>query len=324
MNANQSDLQVRHAVRRALGLPAVIAMGAGLLLAACASTPPTDPALESARAAVATLESEPTAAQSAGKPLQDARDALAAAESAAQQHHPQAEVDHLAYLARRRAEIGEAAVAEARSRNELAKAQERRDRIVIESRERETAVAREQTRDAQAIAAETAVQAQAQVDASKAQADVSKAQADASKAEAEATRQQLEELQAKQTERGMVVTLGSNVLFDTNRADLKPGASDAIDRVGQFLGKHPNLKVRIEGHTDSTGTDSYNQELSQRRADAVAHALESRGADASNVESVGRGAELPVATNDTAAGRQQNRRVELVFSDGQGQFARAG
>lgn len=308
MNSNHTDPRIRHAIQRSLCLPA--ALGAGLLLAACATTPPSDPALDQAHAAVATLESDPMAAQNAGKPLQDARDALAAADAAAKDHKPQGEVDHLAYLARRRAEIGEAAIAEARARNDLAVAKDRRERIVIESRERETATAREQARDAQAQASETAAQAQAQIDASKAEAD--------------ATRAQLEELQAKQTERGMVVTLGSNVLFDTNRAELKPGASDAIDRVGQFLSKHPNLKVRIEGHTDSTGTDSYNQELSQRRADAVAHALESRGADPSNVQAVGRGSELPVATNDTAAGRQQNRRVELVFSDGQGQFARAG
>ena len=107
-----------------------------------------------------------------------------------------------------------------------------------------------------------------------------------------------------------------------SRAELKPGASESLDRVAQFLMQHPSMKVRIEGHTDSTGTDSYNMDLSQRRADAVAHALESRGADAGNLVAVGRGSELPVASNDTAAGRQQNRRVELVFSEAGRQLAR--
>jgi outer membrane protein OmpA-like peptidoglycan-associated protein len=314
VSAPHPSNQVAAAVRAAL--PAM-AIGVALLLSACATTPFTDPALEQARAAVHMLETDPLAMQSAGKPLQDAREALAAAEAAAKAKRPPEEIDHLAYLASRRADIGEAVVAETRARNDIAQAQARRDRVLIESREHETEVAREQTRDAQVQAGEVQAQAQAQVDASKAQAL-------ASQADAEATREQLEELQAKQTERGMVVTLGSNVLFDTNRAELKPGASDAIDRVGQFLQKHTNLKVRIEGHTDSTGSDSYNQELSQRRADAVAHALESRGADPSNIQTVGRGSELPVATNDSAAGRQQNRRVELVFSDGEGQFARTG
>jgi len=294
-------------------LPAVAA-GFGLLLAACATNPTSDPALDQAHAAVQKLENDPLAMQTAGKPLQDAREALAAADAAAKAKRPPEEIDHLAYIAQRRAEIGEAVVAETRTRNEMAQAQTHRDQVILQSREHETDVARAQAHDAQVQAGEVQAQAQAAVDASKAQAD-------AAKAEAQATREQLAELQATQTERGMVVTLGSNVLFDTNRSEIKPGASDAIDRIAQFLQKHPSLKVRIEGHTDSTGTDSYNQELSQRRADAVAHALQSRGADASNVQAVGRGSELPVATNDTAAGRQQNRRVELVFSDAQGQFA---
>jgi outer membrane protein OmpA-like peptidoglycan-associated protein len=78
--------------------------------------------------------------------------------------------------------------------------------------------------------------------------------------------------------------------------------------------------VRIEGHTDSIGSDSYNEALSQRRAEAVATALETRGVPATRIEAVGRGKSAPVAGNDTSAGRQQNRRVEILFSDAQGQF----
>jgi len=81
--------------------------------------------------------------------------------------------------------------------------------------------------------------------------------------------------------------------------------------------------VRIEGFTDSIGSDSYNDELSQRRADAVARAVESRGVEAWRIVAVGRGKSLPVASNDTPEGRQQNRRVDIVFSDTQGQFASA-
>jgi OmpA-OmpF porin, OOP family len=84
------------------------------------------------------------------------------------------------------------------------------------------------------------------------------------------------------------------------------------------------VKLRIEGHTDSRGSASYNDTLSQWRADAVYHALVSRGVDSSRIQSVGRGMELPVASNDTAEGRQQNRRVELIFSNEQGHFASIG
>jgi outer membrane protein OmpA-like peptidoglycan-associated protein len=127
-------------------------------------------------------------------------------------------------------------------------------------------------------------------------------------------------VQAKQTERGMVLTLG-DVLFDIAQATLKPGAVTVLDRVASFLNENKETKVMIEGHTDSRGSDQYNEELSQRRAQAVADALAFRGIDRSRVEALGRGEALPVASNDTSAGQQQNRRVELVFSDASGRFA---
>jgi outer membrane protein OmpA-like peptidoglycan-associated protein len=121
----------------------------------------------------------------------------------------------------------------------------------------------------------------------------------------------------------MVLTLGSNLLFDTGSDVLKPGADEALDRVSQFLQQHSGIDIRVEGHTDSVGSDNYNDALSERRANAVAHALESRGVDSGRVQAVGRGKQLPIATNETAAGRQQNRRVEIVFSDAKGQFVSA-
>jgi outer membrane protein OmpA-like peptidoglycan-associated protein len=110
-------------------------------------------------------------------------------------------------------------------------------------------------------------------------------------------------------------------LFDSSSDVLKPGADDALNRVAQFLQKQPTMSVRIEGHTDSLGSDSYNDALSERRAQAVANALESRGVSSSQLRAVGRGKQLPIATNETSAGRQQNRRVEIIFSDERGQFA---
>ena len=84
---------------------------------------------------------------------------------------------------------------------------------------------------------------------------------------------------------------------------------------------HPQTKIVVEGHTDSVGSDAYNDALSQRRADAVASALLARGVPGEDIRALGRGKSYPVATNETQAGRQQNRRVEIIFSDDSGRFA---
>jgi outer membrane protein OmpA-like peptidoglycan-associated protein len=148
-------------------------------------------------------------------------------------------------------------------------------------------------------------------------------QAAVAQTELAGARQELADLQAKQTDRGLVLTLG-DVLFDTGRATLKPGADRTIDRLAQALKDNPNTRVMIEGHTDSVGGDEYNMALSERRAEAVADALRSRGVPADRYEAKGLGKDFPVASNDTQAGRQQNRRVEIVFSDASGRFAQGG
>ena len=212
------------------------------------------------------------------------------------------EVDHLAYLALRHAQAGEARVAEARARQQIAQAQDERTRVQLAERERETQNARSQAESAR----NTAVAAQSE--AAAAQSELARA------------RQELQDLQAKKTERGMVMTLG-DVLFDTGQATLKPGADRALDRLAQFLKDSPGTHLIVEGHTDSVGGDDYNLGLSQRRAQAVADALASRGISSDRIQTKGLGKAYPVASNETQAGRQQNRRVEIVFSDESGRFA---
>ena len=136
---------------------------------------------------------------------------------------------------------------------------------------------------------------------------------DARTRETERVQKELKDLQAKQTERGMVLTLG-DVLFDTGKATLKPGAYTTIDRLAQVLNSSHSSRVVIEGHTDSMGSDTNNQALSEQRALAVESALLQRGVSGSQIRSVGKGETTPVASNDTASGRQANRRVELIFS----------
>lgn len=134
----------------------------------------------------------------------------------------------------------------------------------------------------------------------------------ASAARAAALGAELERLRARETERGLVVDVG-DVLFAVDRAELQPGAHADLARLAAFLREHPERPVRIEGHTDSTGSAAYNLRLSEARAQAVASALIGLGVPAGRVETHGFGQTLPVASNDTAAGRQQNRRVEIVI-----------
>ena len=122
----------------------------------------------------------------------------------------------------------------------------------------------------------------------------------------------LRELGARSTERGTVVTLG-DVLFDTGSANLNPGGMQQVARLSTYLAASPSQVVRIEGHTDSQGSATYNEALSQRRAASVRAALVAAGIDPARVTAMGMGEALPVASNDTAAGRQQNRRVEIII-----------
>jgi outer membrane protein OmpA-like peptidoglycan-associated protein len=264
-------------------------------LAACASPPQRSEQVEQARTEIQTLSQDPMAQQAAGADLDAARKSMQQAETALQQKQPPAVVDHYAYLAKRHAEAGEARAAEAHSRQEIARANEERDQIILQARNREASNAQ-------------------------ASAEAAKNQAAAAQAQLANTQQQLADLQAKQTDRGVVVTLG-DVLFDTGKSTLKPGAMESINRLATFLSHNPNTKVLVEGHTDSVGSDDYNIGLSERRARAVATELESRGIPDSQIQTLGRGKDMPVASNNTPAGRQQNRRVEIVFSDASGRFA---
>ena len=107
-------------------------------------------------------------------------------------------------------------------------------------------------------------------------------------------------------------TLG-DVLFDTGRAELNPGAGRKLDQLAQFLVEHKERRVQIDGFTDSIGTEAYNDDLSRRRADAVKSALTSRGVDSSRISTEGYGKSYPVANNNDSGGRQLNRRVEVVI-----------
>jgi outer membrane protein OmpA-like peptidoglycan-associated protein len=288
---------------------------AAALMAACASTPDRIEILEQARADVQTLSQEPLASEAASRELAAARSSLNAAEQALKKG-ARKDVDHFAYLASKQAQSGKARVEEAEARAQVTQAEAERNRVLLEARTREAERATAQAQSAQA----QAQSAQANAEQQAAAADAARQEALAARAETAEMQKSLEALQAKPTERGMVLTL-SDVLFDTGAATLKPGADLALERVANFMSENPETRVIIEGHTDSRGSDSYNEELSRRRAQSVRDALASRGIQGNRVEAIGRGEAFPVASNDNSAGQQQNRRVEIIFSDEGGRFA---
>ena len=302
-----------------------------LCIVGCATTQPT-PELDQARSEVAQVANDPMAREAAGVSLKKAQDALAVAEQAAKEHKGPDIIRQDSYIASRQAQIAMEQLKEARARKEVEAGEANRNRVLLDARtrdvnralsdaERAKADAEAQKAEAQSQQAQAAA-ALAQADAARSQADTARNDADAARAETERLKQEMSDLQMKQTERGMVLTLG-DVLFDTGRAELKPGATATLNRLSEFLHNHTGYKVLIEGHTDSVGTDEYNLALSQRRADSVSSALAARGIQFDRVHTRGLSKHFPVATNDTAAGRQQNRRVELVFSDDKGTFSPA-
>ncbi|TZG27345.1 OmpA family protein [Sphingomonas montanisoli] len=147
-----------------------------------------------------------------------------------------------------------------------------------------------------------------------AQANAAAAQADAQAARAEADRvkQAMRDYQLQQTQLGATLVL-QDVVFQTGKADLKPGAAERLRPLAGYLKANPNVKVRIDGHTDSQGSDSYNKTLSENRAAAVRTALSGMGIAGDRITAVGHGESTPVADNMNAAGRQQNRRVEVTL-----------
>ncbi len=134
-------------------------------------------------------------------------------------------------------------------------------------------------------------------------------------------RGQLSKLKARKTSRGLVLTLG-NVLFALNKATLRSGDMKRINNLAEFMKSYPKRNVMIEGYTDSTGSVQFNEKLSRRRADAVRDALVHEGISPQRIITKGYGSEYPVASNKTAAGRQENRRVEVVISSSNGTFAK--
>lgn len=279
------------------------------LLAACASTPPRSPELVRLESHLSRLQADPQVAGLARNELAEARRAVELIASDGRRMRGEL-YDHNVYLADRLLQIAEAEgrTVAARQRSEQLGAE--RERLVAEARSLEA----DRARSAAEAARLAAEQARALAEAERMQAQIARQEAESARAELQAVRQMLDDLQARQTDRGLVVTLG-DVLFETDRAEIKPGAQRNLDKLVAALTEHPQTTLAIEGHTDSTGSAGYNLDLSQRRADAVAAYLVARGVDRRRIVTRGLGQDYPVASNSEASGRQQNRRVEIIIQE---------
>lgn len=143
-------------------------------------------------------------------------------------------------------------------------------------------------------------------------AQLARAEADAAMAEMATMRSRLSELEAKQTERGLLITLG-DVLFELNKSELKAGSARNLLPLANVLKERPDQTLIIEGHTDSTGSRDYNMTLSEQRAQAVSQYLVQQGVDISVITNTGLGPDFPVADNGSSEGRQRNRRVDVIL-----------
>ena len=299
------------------------ALAVTLIAAGCASVSTPPPALVEARSAVSTASSNPNVLANAPLELKKANDALARADQALAKGDD-VEVNHNAYLATQRARTAIAA-GDAKAAEDLIKtAQVERERARADAREREArratasaVVARADARDARADAdIQRAQNAAAQQQAATANDQAATAQIQAASAEARAAslERQLAILEALKTDRGMVITLG-DVLFEFNRAEVKTSAQSRMAQLANFLKQYPDRRASIEGHTDNIGSVAYNNELSQRRADAIKNQLVILGIAPERISTVGYGKDFPVAANDTDTNRAINRRVEVVISE---------
>jgi outer membrane protein OmpA-like peptidoglycan-associated protein len=269
------------------------------ILGGCSTMAETNSALDSAHASYRALQSDPQVTLFAPADMAQAGEALRTADTAWTQRDKQQTVDHLAYLAQQRiaiarettnTKIWEKAMAAAKTGSDAEKA-----RAETDMARGDVAVAQRTTQDK---AIELAV---------------AKAGAQQDKARATDLEMQLKDLNAKQTDRGDIITLG-DVLFDSNRAELRAGGLRDMAKLVNFFNQHPKRTALIEGFTDSQGSKSVNIDLSQRRAAAVRDALIMQGVVADRLSTHGYGEAYPASTNDTVAGRQTNRRVEIVLS----------
>ena len=312
------------------------------LLTACMAPPKKDLALEQIRDELESLKSNPELAGYAPLALGEAERALRNAELATGDKLARA---YLMYMADRRIQIARTMAEREQHEKILAELQNDRSAMLIQASQLEAEQARMETEEALLLVATTTEEAErarqereaalvkeaesarvaqlAEEEAEQARrlAESRASEAEFARREAELASQQissltrqLENLQLRQTESGVVVTLG-DVLFASGEVQLVEGGLSSLEEVVDLLQTEPDKKIRVEGHTDSLGAAETNLELSQKRAEAVREALISLGVSAERITALGMGEDFPIASNEDEEGRAQNRRVDVILLD---------
>jgi outer membrane protein OmpA-like peptidoglycan-associated protein len=240
-----------------------------------------------------------------GKAEEDAQATAAAEKRVAQDREARARADADAEIKRRQE------ADQARHEAEAAKADAERMKKEAEAAAAEAARQKEEAEQAKAAA--LAEQRVAEAEADKARQSAARAESEKADLRAQLLRQLNSILQTRDSARGLIVNM-SDVLFDTGSSALKPGAREMLAKISGIVLAHPGLNLQIEGHTDSVGSDDFNQQLSERRADTVRDFLAEQGVPGSAITATGFGKTQPAASNDTPEGRQRNRRVEIVVN----------
>ncbi len=267
-----------------------------LALGGCAAAVKPNGADE-ARNALASLKADSSLAAQVPAALLDAELAV---QAAALPTRDVAAGEHAVHVATRKIELARANAERQQAEAELKLLVRQREDILREGQSRELEIA--------------AAQAQAASAAMLAQQQAALAQAASAQLTTDELRRQLDELQARPSDRGMVITLG-DVLFAVGKSDLQDGATEQLDKLAGFMHRYVDRTLLIEGHTDARGSDEANLSLSQRRAESVKVYLIIQSVDSDRMTTVGRGSAAPVADNASAEGRQLNRRVEIIISN---------
>ena len=285
-------------------------LASAIALSACSTMPSSTPLLDQARGDFVAANNNPNVSTRAPVEFRQASEALDQANAAAARRDSLEQIDKLAYLAKQKIATAQEVAKQKGAEADIANAGKERDQVRLDARTQEADRAKMAAAAAQAQAA--AAQGQA------ADAQRKTAEAEALTREAQARAAQLEammlDLQAKKTERGLIITLG-DVLFATNEARLTQNGVATLRKLADALAQNPNRTVLVEGFTDSTGSAAHNQQLSERRAASVRAALTEMGVPAQRIAMRAYGKAYPVAPNDTAANKQLNRRVEIVVSN---------
>lgn len=282
--------------------------------------PKENEALNEARMAYVQAANDSQIVEYAPLTLRDAQDALNETQRLVNADADQGAIVHHAYLTKQHIAIARELAQQGAAEEEIRQAEAERQQILLEAQTQEA----RRAWDLAEQRAQEAKQAQALAQARAREAEMARQQAARAQERAQemaAKAQQLTErvrdLKAQETERGLVVTLG-DLLFDAGEAQLKPAGTQAIDKLAEFLKQYPERNILIEGYTDSTGDAAFNQQLSERRANAVRDALLADAISPDRMRTIGYGEQFPVASNATSDGRQQNRRVEVIISDKEG------